>query len=72
MRSLPSACCTLASMPWKTPFAVAGAVEPEPPFSTVVQNTYGQVSATMSMSRSDVFMSGAHEYRPPSDVMNSP
>ena len=48
-------------MPWKTPFAVAGAVEPEPPFSTVLQNTYGQVSAMMSMSRSDVFMSGAHE-----------
>ncbi len=48
-------------MPWNTPRAVAGEVEPEPPFSTVRQNTYGQRSAIMSMSCSDVFMSGPHE-----------
>ena len=59
-------------MPWKTPTAVAGAVEPEPPFSTLRQNTCSERSAIVSMSRSEVFMSGAVAYSPPSELMKSP
>ena len=58
-RSRPSLNSTLARMPWKTPIAVAGAVLPLPPLATLLQKTCSQCSAIVSMSRSEVFMSGA-------------
>ena len=46
-------------MPCRTPTAVSGAVSPEPPAASVLQKTYGETSATTSMSAAEVFMSGA-------------
>ena len=59
-------------MPWKTPSAVCGLGSPEPPFSTLRQNTYPVRSPITSMSASRVLTSGPVKNEPPSDSTRSP